>query len=112
MFDVWLVNQKVSFLWRCWCESNRSFIDHILSRKLFTNLYLKHQFFCDEQLSTENTNCLLLVLVEHRFLFYVSSAVNFEEFPTDSEDVKDKDNQTGYPKDLSQAGKIRERSKY
>ena len=44
MFDVWLVNQKVSFLWRCWCESYQSFIDHILSRKLFTNLYLKHQF--------------------------------------------------------------------
>ena len=47
----------------------------------------------------------LLVLVEHGFLFYVSSAVNLEEFPTDSEDVKGKDDEAGHPKDLPQAEK-------
>ena len=107
MFDVWLVNQKVSFLWRCWCESYQSFIDYILSRKLFTNPSTRSTSFC-EQLSTENTHGRLLVLVEHGLLFYVSSAVNFEEFPTDSEDVKDKDDQACHTEDLSQAEKIRE----
>ena len=50
-------------------------------------------------------NSCLLVLVEHGFLFYVSSAVNFEEFPTDPEDVKDKDDQAGHTKNLAQAEK-------
>ena len=50
-------------------------------------------------------NSCLLVLVEHRFLFYVSSAVNFEKFPADPEDVEDQDDQAGHPKDLAQAEK-------
>ena len=48
-------------------------------------------------------NSCLLVLVEHGFLFYVSSAVNFEKFPADPEDVEDQDDQAGHPKDLAQA---------
>ena len=102
----WLVNQKVSFLWHCWCESYQSFIDYILSRKLFTNPSTWSTSFC-EQLSTENTHGRLLVLVEHGFLFYVSSAVNFEKFPADPEDVEDQDDQAGHPKDLAQAEKLR-----
>ena len=107
-FNVWcvVVNQKVSFLWRCWCESYQSFIDYILSRKLFTNLYSKHRFLW-AIVYRECGNWRLLVLVEHRFFFYVCSAVNFEEFPTDPKDVKDKDNQAGHPKDLAQTEKRR-----
>ena len=104
MFDGCLVNQKVSFLWRCWCESYQSFIDYILSRKLFTNLYSKHQFLW-AIVYRERGNWRLLVLVEHGFLFYVCSAVNFEKFPTDPEDVKDKDDQARHSKDLAQAEK-------
>ena len=48
-------------------------------------------------------NSCLLVLVEHGFLFYVSSAVNFEKFPADPEDVEDQDDQAGHPEDLAQA---------
>ena len=33
--------------------------------------------------------------------------MNFEEFPTDPEDVKDKDNQAGHPKDLAQAENLK-----
>ena len=112
-FNVWcvVVNQKVSFLWRCWCESYQSFIDYILSRKLFTNIYSKHQFLW-AIVYRERGNWRLLVLVEHWFLFYVCSAVNFEKFPTDPEDVKDKDNQARHSKDLAQAEKRKGRSNY
>ena len=57
--------------------------------------------------STNVSLTWVAVLVEDRFLFYISSAVDFEELPTDSEDVKDKDYQAGHPEDLSQAEKKR-----
>ena len=56
-------------------------------------------------MSTEE-RCLL-VLVEHGFLFYVSSTVNFEKLPADAEDVENQDDQTRHPKDLSQAARQR-----
>ena len=56
-------------------------------------------------MSTEG-GCLL-VLVEHRFLFYVSSTVNFEKLPADAEDVENQDDQTRHPKDLTQAARQR-----
>ena len=56
-------------------------------------------------------NSCLLVLVEHGFLFYVSSSVNFEKLPADAKDVKNKDDQTRHPKDLSQAARQRKELK-
>ena len=60
-------------------------------------------------MSTEE-RCLL-VLVEHGFLFYVSSTVNFEKLPADAEDVENQDYQTRHPKDLTQAARQRKESK-
>ena len=60
-------------------------------------------------MSTEE-RCLL-VLVEHGFLFYVSSSVNFEKLPADAKDVENQDDQTRHPKDLSQAARQRKELK-
>ena len=60
-------------------------------------------------MSTED-GCLL-VLVEHGFLFYVSSTVNFEKLPADAEDVENQDDQTRHPEDLTQAARQRKELK-
>ena len=60
-------------------------------------------------MSTEE-RCLL-VLVEHGFLFYVSSTVNFEKLPADAKDVENQDDQTRHPKDLTQAARRRKELK-
>ena len=60
-------------------------------------------------MSTED-GCLL-VLVEHGFLFYVSSTVNFEKLPADAKDVKNQDDQTRHPEDLTQAARQRKELK-